>query len=67
MNKELQDKMVSCFELAEQGSGEIIRIINRLVNERRDSYVESMTHHAESDEDEPQQAAIDEDDMTFFE
>ena len=64
-DKAMQDKMLACFEKAEQGSGEIIRIINRLVNERRGSYVAAATVTAGTvDKDIPDTQPTD--DMTFF-
>lgn len=65
MNKELQDKMIACFEQAEQGSSEIIRIINRLVNERRNSYAEAVANHSSAGNSNAIEQAED-DDLTFF-
>ncbi len=68
MDKELQDRMISCFEMAEEGSGEIIRIINRLVNERRNSYTESISNIPEpANNADTQKNIIEDNDMTFFE
>ncbi|MDH5179984.1 MAG: methyl-accepting chemotaxis protein [Gammaproteobacteria bacterium] len=60
----LQEKMVGFFTVAEEGSAEIIRIINRLVNERRNSYAEGAMNITTSDVNKDN--ADDDDSLTFF-
>lgn len=69
-DKNAQDNMVGFFNVAEVGSGEIIRIINRLVNERRNSYADG-TINVSIDKDETEGSDSenqtgDSDDLTFF-
>lgn len=67
--KDLQDKMLGYFNVAEVGSGEIIRIINRLVNERRNSYADgsiSVTQNNDKTNEESTGITADDDDLTFF-
>ncbi|MDH5444862.1 MAG: methyl-accepting chemotaxis protein [Gammaproteobacteria bacterium] len=68
-HKDLQDKIIGYFNVAEVGSGEIIRIINRLVNERRNSYADGANNIGtnEGNQDNPKHGDNpDEEDLTFF-
>lgn len=59
MNLEIQEKMFNCFNKAEQGSEDIIKVIDQLVMERRKSYIEKDTVKSENTDDKSSAESID--------